>query len=98
MPDVTGTWIHVFEEDTPEGAVYRREDADIPLSRRPRERLELKADGSAELLMPGPNDAYVPQPARWTDQDDDVVVRAARGGVTLRVVERASDRLVIRRS
>ena len=30
---VTGTWVHVFEEDTPEGAVFRPEDADIPLSR-----------------------------------------------------------------
>ena len=36
----TTRWVHVFEEDTAEGAVYRPEDDQIPLSRRPRERLE----------------------------------------------------------
>ena len=34
-------WAHVFEEDGPEGAVYRPEDAERPRSRRPRTRVSL---------------------------------------------------------
>ena len=29
-------WVHVSEDDTPEGEVYRAESDRIPLSRRPR--------------------------------------------------------------
>jgi hypothetical protein len=56
------TWVHVFEQDTPQGAVFRPEEADIPLSRRPRERISLQADGSARFLMPGPDDRFVEHP------------------------------------
>lgn len=90
-------WVHVFEEDTAEGAVFRPEDADIPLSRRPRERFELKADGTAVLSMPGPDDRVVPQPARWREEADEVVVCDAAGAVRLRIVGRSADRLVVRR-
>lgn len=90
-----GTWVHVFEEDTAEGAVFRPEDADIPLSRRPRERIELRADGSATILVPGPDDRFVPQPARWTDEGGALVVRDAEDAVRMRVVKQSSDRLVV---
>jgi hypothetical protein len=56
-------WVHVFEEDTPEGAVYRPEDDNIPLSRRPREQLQFAADGSVRVFMPGQDDRLVAQPA-----------------------------------
>ena len=36
-------WVHVFEEDTAEGQVYKPESGPIPLSRRPREALTLHA-------------------------------------------------------
>jgi hypothetical protein len=62
----TTRWVHVFEEDTAEGAVYRPEDDDIPLSRRPRERLELSADGTAKVITQGPDDRLVEKPATWT--------------------------------
>jgi hypothetical protein len=39
------------------------------LSRRPRERLVLKADGSARVLLPGPDDRLVERPARWTKRE-----------------------------
>ena len=29
--DLVGKWIHVFEEDTEQGAVYRRDGGDVPL-------------------------------------------------------------------
>lgn len=94
----TTRWVHVFEEDTPEGAVYRPDSADLPLSRRPREQLELKADGSASVMMPGPDDRPVPIPARWEEQDGKVTVRTT--GTTareLRIVSHSADRLVVRR-
>ena len=43
------TWVHVFEEDTAEGGVYRPEEGPVPLSRRPRERFALTRDGSARV-------------------------------------------------
>lgn len=89
------TWVHVFEEDTAEGAVFRPENADIPLSRRPRERIALNADGTAVLLMPGPDDRFVPQPARWTEEQGTLVVRDAGDLVRLRVIEQAADRIVV---
>jgi hypothetical protein len=92
---IAGTWVHVFEEDTPAGAVFRPEDADIPLSRRPRERVELRADGSAVLLVPGPDDRFVPQPARWSEEGGAVVVRDAREAVRMRIVKQSADRLVV---
>jgi hypothetical protein len=94
-PGPFGTWVHVFEQDTAEGAVFRPEDADIPLSRRPRERVELHPDGSAVLLMPGPDDRFVPQPARWTEEAGDMVVRDSRGAVRMRIVRHSSERLVV---
>ena len=91
------TWVHVFEEDTAEGQVFRRVDADIPLSRRPRDRFELHPDGSAVLLSAGADDRYVSKPARWTEEDGDVVVRDANDNVRFRVVKQSADRLLVRR-
>jgi len=90
-------WVHVFEEDTPEGAVYRPEDDQIPLSRRPRERLEIRADGSAEILAPGPDDRFVAQPAAWTDEKNGLVIQARHGGADFRIVHRSPDRLVVKK-
>jgi hypothetical protein len=88
-------WVHVFERDTAAGAVFMREDADIPLSRRPRERLVLHADGSAIMLRAGPDDRFVESPARWSRDGDDIVVRAGTAE-TLRIIEQSADRLLVR--
>ena len=72
-------WVHAFEEDTAEGAVYRPRGSKLPLSRRPRERLELDADGTARIFVQGPDDRYVEQPATWRDEDGDGR-RSARAG------------------
>jgi hypothetical protein len=92
---ISGTWVHAFEQDSPEGAVFRPEHADIPLSRRPRERVELHEDGTAVLLMPGPDDGYVGQPARWSEEGDAIVVRDAKDRVRLRIVESWADKLIV---
>lgn len=91
------TWVHVFEQDVAAGAVYRPETERIPLSRRPRERVELSPDGSARVFMPGPDDRPIAQPAAWHAEDDDIVVRT-ESGAELRIIERSPTRLVIRAS
>jgi hypothetical protein len=88
--------VHVFEEDTAEGAVYRPEDGDIPLSRRPRERFELDSDGSARLFVQGPDDRYVEQKATWREEGGAMVIRARQGGTELRIVERSPTKLVVK--
>ncbi|CAN5559427.1 hypothetical protein BH20VER1_BH20VER1_05750 [soil metagenome] len=89
------TWVHVFEEDTAEGAVYRPEDDDIPLSRRPRERLQFDRDGSARLLTAGADDRFVEQPATWTTEDDSMVLRQAAGVCPLRIVQLSPSQLLV---
>jgi hypothetical protein len=94
----TTRWVHVFEEDTPEGAVYRPEDDNIPLSRRPRERLELSADGTAKVLTPGPDDRLVEKPATWTSgKKEKKEAAAASTSADIRIVEQSPSRLIIRR-
>jgi hypothetical protein len=88
-------WVHVFEEDGPGGAVYRAEDDAIPLSRRPREQLELHRDGSARLFVSGPADRPVERAATWREEDGVIVVRAREGETELRIVERSPERLVL---
>jgi hypothetical protein len=88
-------WVHVFEEDTDAGAVYRPEDGAIPLSRRPRERIELDPDGTARFFLPGPDDRFVEQPAAWKDEAGALVIRARKGGAELRITDRSPDRLVV---
>ena len=88
-------WVHAFEEDDAAGAVYRPEDADLPLSRRPRERLALAADGSAQLFVPGPDDRPRPRDATWRDDGGEIVIDAPGGAY--RVVAWSPDRLVVKR-
>jgi hypothetical protein len=90
--------VHAYEEDTAEGAVYRPRGSKLPLSRRPRERIELSADGTAQIFAPGPDDRYVERPARWHDEDGTIVVRAREANVELKIVERSDERLVVRES
>ena len=93
-----GVWVHVFEEDTAAGAVFKPEDADIPLSRRPRERIELRSGGAATIWKGGADDRPAPISARWTQEDDGLVVRDNDGAVRLRVLEQTPDRLVVKLS
>jgi hypothetical protein len=95
----TTRWVHLYEEDTPAGEVYAPETGPIPLSRRPRTRLDLKPDGSATISTGGADDRPVAEPARWTHDGNDIVVRMSSGSGerALRIVERSPTRLVITR-
>ena len=88
------SWVHVAEEDTEKGAVYRSEDDDIPLSRRPRQRLQLRADGSGTFWVAGPDDRLIAEPASWKEEGGRLVVDLRGRGAT-RIVEHSADRLVL---
>jgi hypothetical protein len=89
----------MFEEDTAEGEVYRPETDDVPLSRRPRRRLSLSPDGTAQVLLPGPDDRLVETPARWEAEGEQVVIGVGRGAgkaqAVIRIRDRSPTRLVV---
>lgn len=91
----TTRWVHVAEEDTGDGAVYRPDDDNIPLSRIPRHWLELREDGSARVFVPGPDDRPVEQPATWKDAGAPSPSRS-RKGPEVTIVHRAPARLVVK--
>ncbi len=92
-------WVHVFEEDGPEGAVYRPEGDDLPLSRRPRQWISFAHDGSARLVVAGPDDRLREVEARWREEGGEITLSAdAAGGVgmELRVRVRSEGCLLVR--
>ena len=95
-------WIHSFEEDSADTQVYRPQSWDFPLARRPRESFELRADGTAQLFLPGAEDRPEAVEASWNEEGGEVVIRAAKKTAgapsALRVIESAPDKLVVRRS
>ena len=93
-----GVWVHVFEEDGAAGAVFKPDTADIPLSRRPRERVEFHGGGAATIWKGGPDDRPAPIAARWTQEGDELVVRDSGGSVRLRLIEQSPDRLLVKLS
>jgi hypothetical protein len=102
-----GTWVHVFEEDGPEGQVYRPSSGKVPLSRRPRRRISFSPDGSARVVVAGEDDRLHELEAHWTEKDGEITV-APKAGVMrgkskaafepLRFEVKAKDRLVLRRA
>jgi hypothetical protein len=91
-------WVHVFEEDTNDGAMYRPETGSVPLSRRPREALTLHPDGSATVEAGGADDRPTRRSATWTDTPAGIVVEGApQGGRPSRVltITRASTEYLI---
>jgi hypothetical protein len=98
-------WVHVFEEDGPEGQVYRPETGKVPPSRRPRRRVSFSPDGSACVTVSGPDDRLHDVEARWNEKDGEVTVTpseaARRGSSSVKVAPMRfrledEDRLVLR--
>ena len=93
-------WLHSYEEDTASGQVYRLESWDFPLSRRPREAIELHPDGKARIFLPGAVDRPRPVNASWSDEQESIVIRApsqsGRAEIERRIISTASDKLVIK--
>ena len=94
------TWVHVFEEDGAEGQVYRPETGEVPLSRRPRQRVSFSRDGSARVVVSGPDDRLQEIEARWVERDGEITVTTAAtraAAQPLRFTVAANDRLVLRK-
>ncbi len=92
----TTRWVHIAEEDTADGAVYRPDDEHVPLSRKPRNWLEFRKDGSAKLFAPGPDDRPVEQATTWRDAGAAQRRDATPAASELEIVEQSPSRLVIR--
>jgi hypothetical protein len=91
----TTRWVHVFEEDTPQGAVYRPVEGDIAASRRPREQLELAPDGSAMLFVGGADDRLEGQRATWRDDAGEAATRDD-ASLRIRLIDQSPERIVVR--
>lgn len=95
-------WVHSFEEDSADAQVYRPQSWDFPLSRRPREAFELRADGTAQLFLPGAADRPEAADASWTEEEGQLLIRAVKKGsrspLTLRIIESGTEKLLVRRS
>ena len=94
-------WIHLYEEDRNDGEVYGLEGGEVPLSRRPRERIELRSDGTAILSGPGADDRLTEYVGHWTPDGDSLIIRVGSRGqptpITLRATRVGPDRLVVKR-
>lgn len=91
-------WVHSFEEDRDDDAVFRPATFDLPPARG-RRSIELRDDGSYLEAFPGPVD--VPQEAegRWSLEDDRLALQPAgdKPAEMWRVVSAEADRLRLRR-
>lgn len=94
VPLAGGVWVHAFEEDGSEGAVFRPEGERFALSRRPRRRIVFHADGTATVADGGADDRLSGRAATWSEIDGVPVIRCADGSC-LRVVTREPRRLVV---
>jgi hypothetical protein len=97
-----GTFVHAFEEDGPEGAVYRPEGDGVARSRRPRERLSFAEDGSVRLMTGAPDDRLRESVGRWAESSGEITVAieqapaSSRGASTLVVRFLSDGRLLVR--
>jgi hypothetical protein len=98
IPGLSGRWMHSFEEDHDDVAVYRPADHPFPPARG-RDGIEFADDGSFTEWAVGRGDAREPVPGRWhTAETDTVAVTTDRGGQqVLEVVHLDPDRLEVRR-
>jgi hypothetical protein len=98
LQGLSGRWMHSFEEDHDDIAVYRPFDHEFPPARG-RDGIEFSPDGSFTEWTVGRGDAREPVPGSWqTAGADAVAVTTDRGGEqVLEVVQLAPDRLEVRR-
>ncbi|WP_131740672.1 hypothetical protein [Actinomadura roseirufa] len=97
--DVTGTWIHAYEEDTPTEAVYRPSGHPFRPARKVRSGLEFRPDGTFVERRPGPDDRLYELHGRWERRGADrvgVSYPEGRGApFEITVLSRTDDTLTI---
>ena len=98
MPELAGRWMHSFEEDHEDVAVYRPSSHEFPRARG-RDGVEFAPDGSFTEWAVGRGDARTPVPGRWRASGaDQLEVHTERGGdQVLEIMYLGTDRLEIRR-
>ena len=98
MPDLAGQWLHSFEEDHEDVAVYRPAEHAFPRARG-RDGLEFAPDGSFTEWAVGRGDAGEPLPGRWRTAGEDRLEVSTEGGgdQVLEIVHLGPDRLEVRR-
>lgn len=98
-PDITGSWLHSFEEDTETTAVYRPSGHPFRPARRPRRGLEFRPDGTFVERRPGPDDRLREVHGHWRRRGADrvgVTFPQGRGApFELTVLSRTADTLTI---
>ena len=101
MPDglsehALGRWLFSHEED---GArVYLPRDAKLAPSRRPRDGFDVQSGGRFRAYAAGAGDAPTARDGRWEASGDVITVTYDDGGASsLRVVDAAPGRLLVRR-
>lgn len=93
-----GRWLRMPEEDTGDELVYRPASHAFP-PRRWRDGMELRPDGTAALLAPGPADVARSISHKWSLENDVLTIESGDPGTALRMhlVDVSSDRLVFKK-
>ena len=96
---LVGRWVHSRDEDAGDVRTYRRDPSGLPLARRPRSVLELRADGRVLSRSGGPADTLVGRDGRWEASDlAHLILRwdAPDGETEVEIVERQENLLRLR--
>jgi hypothetical protein len=95
---LSGHWIHSFEEDVPGEIVYRPKGFSFPRARG-RKAFNLQADGSVLDISPGRSDLPETVAGDWNIEEEAVVINYPDGsGEHLPIKELSPGKLVIRKT
>ncbi len=93
-----GEWIHSYEEDDGDEAVFRPSSYDFPLTRRPRESFELKAGGKLVKGEATASDSVREAQGKWELEDDKVIFHNESGlNQTKQIASCEEDKLVLKK-
>lgn len=93
-----GEWIHSYEEDEGDEAVFRPSNYDFPLTRRPRESFELKAGGKLVKNEATHSDSVKEAEGKWELEDDKVIFQSESGtNQTKQIASCDQDKLVLKK-
>ena len=92
-PDLTGLWLHSFEEDEGDIQVFRPESYPLPLARG-RRQLRFGPNGTVEFSPLGRGDAPEAVPGAWRGRQIEVSLRGTPS--VFEIVEARPDILRLR--
>lgn len=95
---LSGHWVHSFEEDGPDEIVYRPRGFSFPRARG-RRAINLQSDGSVLDTSPGKSDLPETVAGGWNIEKESVVISYPDGtGEHLQIKELSPEKLVIRKT